>query len=56
MEVVVVHVVQQTQQLSQNDWPYVFIMGTIEGPIVQHSILVLSMHPTIGIALSCAYC
>lgn len=57
VEVVVVHVVvRQTQPLNQNVWPYVLIMGTIEGPTVQRNILVLSMHRTIGIALSCAYC
>jgi hypothetical protein len=55
--VVVVHVVvRQTQPLNQNARQYVLIMGTIEGLIVQHSRLVLSVHPTIGITLSCAYC
>jgi hypothetical protein len=45
---------QQTQPLNQNVWSSVFVMGIVEQPPIQQSVLIL--HPTIEIASTCAYC
>jgi len=49
-------VVQQTQPLCQTICPNVFVMGIVERPQVQQSILVTTTQPIVEIALICAYC
>jgi len=56
MEVVVVFVViRQTQPLNQTICSSVPIMGIVEQPPVQWSILVTNAQPIVEIALTCAY-
>jgi len=54
--IVVPVVILQTQPLTQGVWPSVPIMGTIEWPPIQRSLLIITPQPAIEIALACAYC
>jgi len=57
VEVVVVAVIiQQIQLLHQIVWPNVSIMGIVDQPFVQQSIMVTTTQPIVEIALICAYC
>jgi hypothetical protein len=55
VEIITIHVIQQTQPFTQNVWPRVHVMGTIEWPPIQRNILITNMQPIIEIASTCAY-
>jgi hypothetical protein len=48
-------VAQYTQPLHQIVWLNVLIMGTVEQPLVQRSIPITTIQPTVEITLICAY-
>jgi hypothetical protein len=57
MEVVVaLVVVQQTQPFHQHVWPSVPIVKTIERPLIQWNMLVITTQPIVVDVLTCAYC
>jgi hypothetical protein len=49
-------VIQQTQPVIQGVWSNILIMGTVEQPPIQQSILITTPQPIVEIALTCAYC
>ncbi len=50
------NIVQQTQPLHQIVWSNVPIMGSVERPLVQQSILITTTQPIVEVVLTCAYC
>jgi len=50
------NIVQQTQPLQQIVWSNVPIMGSVERPLVQQSILITTTQPIVEVVLTCAYC
>ncbi len=57
MEVVAAPIIiQQIQLLHQIVWPNVSIIGIVEQPLIQQSIMVTTTQPIVEIALICAYC
>ncbi len=47
---------RQTQPLHQIIWSSIFLMGTVERPLVHQSISVITTQPIVEIALTYAYC
>ncbi len=50
------NIVQQTQPLHQIVYSNVPVMGNVEWPLVQESILITTTQPIVEVVLTCAYC